>query len=284
MRRLMSLLIIGLAVTAVPCTIFVVSRGGQVLVGANEDFGQVAMTPKHWIQFHPKKPGEKFGYVAFGFPAYPQFPQAAINEAGLFYDYNALKFKDVGRPGKPPLTVEALEKVMTQCKTVKEAVEFMVGYDDFPSSAGQMVLGDATGDSAIAERHTSTPRKEGDFQIGTNFRTSETPNDQIVCPRWRACNTELGKGAAVSVESVRALCEKVKMSNFGGLTSYTTVCGLKAAKVYLFRAEDFATVTVIDVAAELKKGDRRVDMNVLMAELGKAYRSDRAISSGFLSL
>jgi len=271
MRRILALLFAGLAAAGLPCTIFVVARNGQVLVGANEDFGRVTTSPRHWVQFHPKKPGEKYGYIAFGFPAYPDFPQAAINEAGVFYDYNALKRLDIGRPGKPPFSLKRLEEVMTQCGTVREVVAHFEKFDDEPLSTGQMVVADAKGDSAIIERHTHTDRGASDYQIGTNFRTSTTPKDAITCPRWKACDAELSKKRPASIESVRALCEEVKASRQGGYTSYTTVCDLKAAKVYLFRGEDFEKVAAIDVKQTLKKGERRVDMDVLMTELGKNY-------------
>lgn len=268
--------LVGLAAacaSAWPCTIFVVARNGLVFAGANEDYTLGERFEKHWVRFVPAKEKGQLGYVGFGYNFSPIVDQAAVNEAGLFYDYNALAKLDRPNEGKPKGGILHLQKMIATCRTVKEAVAYLRQYD-FPfMSAAQMVLGDATGASAILERHTVTWRTPGaDFQIGTNFRTSATPKTEITCGRYKACDASLSRAQAVSVESVRAILERTAAKGGGALSWYTTLCDLKSGIVHLFRKADFKSVATLDVKAELKKGARTVDMDDLMKASAKPYR------------
>ncbi|HRF60553.1 MAG TPA: hypothetical protein PLH94_11670 [Fimbriimonadaceae bacterium] len=260
--------------TAVACTIFVVSRNGMVLAGANEDYSIGERFEKHWVRFVPASQKGQLGYIGFGYNFSPFLEQAAINEAGLFFDYNALGKLDKPNEGKQPGGLPQLLHMIKTCRTVDEAVKYLGQYDIPLLSTGQMVLGDATGASAIIERHTVTARTRGiDFQIGTNFRTSTTPASEIRCNRYRTCAESLAKGQSVSIESVRLLLERTAPKNGGAISWYSSVCDLKGGRVYLFRKANFSRVAILDVKAELKKGARTEDMDALMTSLGKPYRA-----------
>lgn len=257
--------------TALPCTIFVVARGGQVLVAANEDMTNAAPYDKHWVGFNPAKNTGELGFITFGYNAIPFTAQGGMNEAGLFFDYNALPNQDIGN-GKPKANIFLGEKILAQCKTVNEALKMIEQVDWAALSSGQMVIGDATGDSAIVERMAVTRRGKLDYQIGTNFRTSTTPKSEITCWRYKKCGATLSAGKPVTLESVRQSMEATMPDTTDSKTWYTTICDLKAAQVLLFRKGDFKQVVKLDVKAELAQGQRRIDMDELMAKQGTSYR------------
>ncbi len=257
-----------LAMASSACTIFIVSRGGQVFAAGNEDEDNVEKNSKHYVRFVPaNKVGAKLGYVSFGYKRNPFSDESAMNEAGLFYDFNALDKLDVARPGKPKGKFNAINEMLTSCRTVDEAVKFLEKVDLPFLSSAQMVLGDASGASAIVERHTTTWRSKGsDFQIGTNFRTSVTPLEKITCNRFKACNLELEMNRPVGISSVEDLLNTTKaLPKSGTQTWYSLVCDLKLRQVNLYRKGDFLHKSSFLLSEELRKGARKLDMDEFIA-------------------
>jgi hypothetical protein len=226
---------------------------------------------KHWIRFHPRNAGQPLGFVTFGYDESPLIAQAAVNEAGLFFDFNALPAKHEGPEGKPEGSVDLLVRMMGTCRTVAAAVELLQNWDLKWMSAAQMVLGDATGASAIFERNAVTYRGPADYQIGTNFRTSDTPVEKITCWRYKTCDAALGKKQPVSVDSVRALLEQTMPKGKETITWYSTLCDLKSQRIFLFRKGEFSKVVTLNLGDELAVGDRKIDMDTLMAQRAQPY-------------
>jgi len=256
-----------------PCTIFIVERDGVVFAGANEDNAVAKRFSEHWVRFFPAEKPDELGYVSFGYDTAPLVDQAAVNEAGLFYDFNALPAHDgVNEAAERIANLFTFKVMLRTCRTLDEALEFMSRYDFPGMTRAQMVLGDATGASAIVERHTVTRRDPGaDFQIGTNFRTSTTPRNKITCWRYKLCNKRLSEGDAVSVESVRSLLEGSMPKGDRYISWYSKVIDLKAGRIHLFRKADFTRAVVIDLAKELELGEREIDMDELMETKSKPY-------------
>ena len=251
------------------CTIFIVARGGQVFAAGNEDEDNVEKNSKHYVRFVPAdKQKATLGYVSFGYKSNPFSDESALNEAGLFYDFNALDKLDVARPGKPKGKFNTVSEMLMTCRTVDQAVKMLDSVDLPFISSAQMVIGDASGASAIVERHITTWRCKGsDFQIGTNFRTSVTPLDKITCNRFKTCNLELGMNLPIGLPSVVELLNKTKAAPKSGTqTWYSLVCDLKRQRVNLYRKGDFSQTTSFMLADELLKGARKMDMDEFIAD------------------
>lgn len=264
-------LAVALGAIAQPCTIFIVARGGAVLAGANEDMTNAPPYDKHWVHFQPARDKNAFGFVSFGYNQFPLVAQAAMNEKGLFYDYNALPKDDRGPEGKPKESVLIIQTMLERCATVAQAVDFLSRYDIVGLSTGQMVIGDATGASAILERNAVTYRGRQDFQIGTNFRTSTTPKAKITCDRFKKCDAALRAGGPVGVTEVLGLLKATSANTKTGITWYSMVCDLKEGKIILFRKANFDAAVTLGLKAELAKGSRRTDIDALFAAESKAF-------------
>src|SRR5829696_1818753 len=68
------------------CSMCKVTTRGKTVVGNNEDW----TNPNSLIRFEPKGKG-RYGYMCVGFD--DNFPQGAVNEAGLMFDGFAMPFK-----------------------------------------------------------------------------------------------------------------------------------------------------------------------------------------------
>lgn len=259
-----------LACPAWPCTIMVVARGGNVFAAANEDDDNRPDRSSHYIRFVPgNKETATLGYVAFGYKNNPFSDESAMNEAGLFYDFDALEKLDKPREGRPNGKFNAINEMLTKCRTVKQAVEFIEAIDLPFMSSAQLVLGDASGASAIVERHATTWRQpKVDFQIGTNFRTSTTPLEAITCERFKQCSLELNKRSRVSAGSLTEILRRTSADGSGiAKTWYSMVCDLKRRRVTLYYQGDFAKGATFDLLAELKVGPKKLDLSIFISDL-----------------
>ncbi|MEQ1823687.1 MAG: carcinine hydrolase/isopenicillin-N N-acyltransferase family protein [Fimbriimonadaceae bacterium] len=268
MKQLLLVLSLLVSATVPACTIFVVARGGEVFAAGNEDEANDPSLSEHYVRFVPASEEKgTLGFVAFGYKKNPFSDEAAMNEAGLFFDYNALEKLDVPREGKPKGNFSSVYKMLTTCKNVQQAVSFLEGLDLPFFSAGQMVVGDATGASAIIERQATTWRRKGmDYQIGTNFRTSTTPLAQITCPRYKTCDARLGMNKPLTVDALSQVLNQVKAAeNSGSMTWYSVICDLKRGQVNLYRKGNFERRTTFSLAEELKRGARKLDMDEFIA-------------------
>ncbi|MFZ4508175.1 MAG: carcinine hydrolase/isopenicillin-N N-acyltransferase family protein [Fimbriimonas sp.] len=250
------------------CTIVFVARGGQVIAAGNEDEDNRPELSRHTIRFVPAdKAKGTLGFVAFGYKNNPFSDESAMNEAGLFYDFNALDKLELPRSGKPKGKFNAFNEILTTCRTVDQAVAYLESIDLPYLSSAQVVIGDASGASAIVERHATTWRRQGfDYQIGTNFRTSATPVANITCERYNRCASLLSQKKPVRAQTVADLLKStIATKESGSVTWYSLVCDLKRREVSLYTKGDFTRRTKFSLAKELKKGARKLDMEEFTA-------------------
>ena len=259
-----SLILIVLAVclhgsSVFACTGFCVSQGDLVLVGNNEDW----KNPFTKVWYEPAGDG-KYGRVYFGFDNF--YPQGGMNEKGLVFDGFATgphKVKD--SLNKPTYGGNLMDKVMSECATVDEALKLFDKYNLEFLERAMFFVADENGDSAIIEGDKII-RKNGKYQIVTNFYQSEAKNGQIPCERYKIADAMLKEADDISVD----LCKRVLAAthNEGQTpTVYSNVYDLKKRIVYLYHFHNFQNVMKIDLAEELKKDARRMDLPALFPRM-----------------
>ena len=241
------------------CTGFCVSQGDLVLVGNNEDW----KNPFTKVWNEPAGDG-KYGRVYFGFDNF--YPQGGMNEKGLVFDGFATgphKVKD--SLNKPTYGGNLMDKVMSECATVDEALKLFDKYNLEFLERAMFFVADENGDSAIIEGDKII-RKNGKYQIVTNFYQSEAKNGQIPCERYKIADAMLKEADDISVD----LCKRVLAAthNEGQTpTVYSNVYDLKKRIVYLYHFHNFQNVMKIDLAEELKKDARRMDLPALFPRM-----------------
>jgi hypothetical protein len=259
MRAILFALVAAVSAQATACTIFVCAKDGRVLAGNNEDY--YAGNSKTWLNFQPK--GERrFGCVGWGYEFSP-FPQGGMNEAGLFYDGNALPDKTEtpakGKAVDGQALVDLMYRMLHECRTIQEAALLLRQYDITALAPAQLVIGDATGNSLIIER-TALTWGNRSLQVGTNFRTSTTPAEKITCDRHRAVTRIMGADKPLTVDLAASALQATHQSGNKVQTYYSTICDLKAAKFWLYVRGNFAKSYEFDLKRELAKGEHKVDM------------------------
>jgi len=240
--------IVAVCLPVCACTVFYASDGVVALGGNNEDWHD----PNTKVWFLPAEKG-KHGSVYFGYG--DLFPQGGMNDQGLFFDGLAVPPQKVLlSAGKPEFRGNLVAKIMEECATVEQALELFKAYNLGFMERSMLLLGDATGDSAIIEGDAIV-RKKGAFQVTTNFRQSTAGAPESQCPRY-ALATRLLRGAD---RFTTALFRRVLAATHAERdtpTVYSNVYDLKRKIVYLYHFHNFENVVVMDLQEELAKGKR----------------------------
>jgi hypothetical protein len=265
------------------CTIFYAADDHVALAGNNEDYSN----PYTYVWFVPPEPG-KYGRVYFGYE--DGFPQGGVNEKGLFYDGAALSYKALSRPNDKPVYDGVIprgnlfDKIMSESATVSEALMILDSYSRYGMDTYQLLIGDAGGDAVIVDGDTIL-RKQGPFQLATNFRLSENPGPPYPLGRYSTALDRLSKADSFSVELFRDILNATHQEP-PNPTLYSNVYDLKKGLIYLYYHHDFENVVVIDVAEEVAKGfhfyplsslfPANTEAEGLQARLKSAYETQAA--------
>jgi len=241
------------------CTGFCVSQGDLVLVGNNEDW----KNPLTKVWYVPAENGT-YGRVYFGFDNF--YPQGGMNEKGLFFDGFATESHKVKNSlRKPTYGGNLMDKFMSECATVDEALKLFDMYNLEFLERAMFFIADERGESAIIEGDQII-RKDGKYQIVTNFYQSDVKDGKIPCERYKIADAMLKDADEISVD----LCKRILAAthNEGPTpTVYSNVYDLKKRIVYLYHFHNFQNVVKIDLAEELKKGARRMDLPALFPRM-----------------
>ena len=264
MRRIPILLVcaflLAIFVTAAtPCTGLLLARAGRVLAGNNEDF----WNPDTRMWFVPAEEPDRHGRVYFGFGNH--FPQGGMNEAGLFFDGFATEALPITTmEGREFFAGNLIDEALSRCATVDELLELLSRYDLSFLEKAMLMFADRNGDSVILEGDDLV-RKQGDFQISTNFYQSRSEPEEAGCKRYAAAQRVLTRDESASVELVREALAAAHIE-VGSPTQYSNIYDLEAGLVYLYHFHDFQEVLVIDLAEELKKGKHSLRIPELFPE------------------
>jgi hypothetical protein len=240
------------------CTIFSVAQGGKVLVGNNED-ASYSFPDKMWFvpairQAHAR--------VCFGWYC---FAQGGMNDQGLFMDWavtpNAGKKSD-----KPPFEGNIVERVLANCATVEEAVALFQKYA-YPGNDAHFLMADRAGSSVVGEwidGQFKPVRKSGPYQLITNFLLSDPPRGNYPCRRHATASEMLDKSGKITLEDCAAMLKAVSADwsdgDARGGTKYSNVFDLGNREVYVYYRRNFDKTIRVNLAKELRKGLREVDL------------------------
>ena len=240
---------------AAACTGLVAQDGERVLVGNNEDW----FNPRTKIWFI-QPVGDRYGSVFFGFDDY--WPQGGMNQQGLFFDAFALTPEEVDNPeAKPRFKGNLTKEMMATCATVKEALALIDQYSLHFMSRFQLFIADASGDAAIIEGN-AVIRKQGDDQLVTNFRQSETDPDKISCWRYLTARKLLAECQKEGLPCIRdILAATHQEGDFP--TLYSNIYDLRAKRVHVYHFHNFQEEVVIDLQNELEHKPGVIDLPTL---------------------
>ena len=251
MQRLRGTVLAAMVVSSVcgsarACTVFMAAARGEVLYGNNEDW----FDPNPFLWTVPGGDGT-YGRVYVGFGN--GFPQGGVNEKGLSFDGLMVRRVEVANTaGKKVYSGNLIDKVMAECATVAEALAMLDQYNLRMFERAQFLLADATGDAAVIEAE-SVHRKEGRFQVATNFRLSQVEPGEAPCRRYRIATRMLEENDRITVDLFKRILAAVHQEGQAA-TQYSTIYDLKRGIIYLYHFHNFTNVVRLNVAEELAKG------------------------------
>jgi hypothetical protein len=242
-----------------------------VLFANNEDWH----SPDPLIAFFPAS-AEGFGSVHVGFRHSDGSIEfgGAMNEQGLAWDINSLP-KSALKPHPERLysheTDDYLGTITKKAATVEEAIRIAHGFDFGDSMSLQIHIADALGDAVAisagpVEEIAFTRKAPGNGHlVSTNFNLANPDNGT---KGWRyETATSLLKAPSMSgelsMESVGDILEAVHLNTLTSYTLYSNILDLKNGRIYLSYLSQYGEWVDLDLAEELSKGERMVEMRDL---------------------
>jgi hypothetical protein len=246
------------------CTGFTSSIDNIILVGNNEDY-TLDCEPK--INIYPPTDDE-YGRIVFcnkpyPFENMPYFEFGGMNEKGLFFDSFAVPYRHLANPdSKPVYNGWYIPNVLKHCSTVEEAlIDFNQWHHPLLEN-NQILIADRLGDSAIIEGDIII-RKNGDFQVVTNFRHSNPEHGWYPCWRYDMAVDMLDNMNDLSVDYFMDICNATHSEGLYSYTIYSNVYDLMNGVVYLYYMHDYSIVKVFNLNDEMAQGFQSFNMSYL---------------------
>ncbi|MBI5084157.1 MAG: hypothetical protein HZB13_06115, partial [Acidobacteria bacterium] len=256
--------------SAPACTGFCGSAKGKVLVGNNEDFGN----PRSRVWFVPGKEGA-YGRVLLGFN--DGRAQGGMNEKGLMFDgFATPRLELAPTPEKSIWFGDLGDKALAECATIDEAIALLsklAGAD-----RAVFLFADERGEAAAIEPD-GVVRKKDWFFVQTNFYQSRIAPTEASCERFRIARRMLqDSGGDISVDLFRRILAATHQEG-NSTTQYSNIFDLKARVMYLYHFHNFENVVRLDLAEELRKGARKLEIPALFPRTYAAEAHARRFES-----
>jgi hypothetical protein len=238
------------------CTIVMAVRDGLVLAGNNEDRNY----PQTIVNFIPAS-SRYYGRIVFGYDDSPV--QGGMNDKGLFIDGN--RIAPTGwqpDPGKPTFGGMLMMVILSTCASCEDVKAFFEKSNIPALSQARFPVADRTGASMVVEYgqgRVHFVKSDTWYQIATNFVMSDVTDGSFPCWRYRAADAIMSAAKTLSVDLIRQVLEKTHQEG-NSLTVYSNIYDLKQAMIHVYNLRNFKEVVILDLAEELKKGQRRIDL------------------------
>jgi hypothetical protein len=246
---------LGLCCESLGCTLFCATGNGNVFFGNNEDSPH-AYPSMMWLV--PAREGAH-GRVCFGWYS---FAQGGMNDQGLAIDWAITPPQGREHPDKTPLDASVVERVLANCATVKDALRLFETHA-FVNNDAHFMVADPSGDSAVGEwvkGEFRIVRKKGDHQVLTNFLLTDPQAGNYPCERFEKVEKILDRWTWVTISKAVSALKAASAEWETGGTKYSNLYDLSARRVYVYYRRDYDHPLVIDLAKQLAKGFREVDL------------------------
>jgi hypothetical protein len=231
-------------------------RKGQTWAMNNEDFFHTA---SNYVNVFPAKDKHTLGYITLTYGSPESSVQGGVNEAGLFFDINALPppQKYTLSVGKKPFPHgNMLEYMLQHCTSVPE---FLALWDTYylPDMGDQIHLADKYGNLAVIAPDTILRATKQ--LTSTNFNVCAAGPQKQSCWRYPLAQKLLAEDGISQVSLVK-IAAATSQREF--MTSiYTNIHNLSTGEIWFYLAEEYQTPWHTSVSTLLKQGQQ----NILLA-------------------
>jgi hypothetical protein len=243
---------------ALPCTIISgKTKDGIVWAGNNEDFYFDFNT---YLNVLPAE-GDLLGAVSFTYGTPDSHIQGGFNEAGLFFDINALPaipksdWIDWGeRTEFPGGEAPFFSHLLRTCSTVQDAINLIKKYE-IELTNGQVHLADSKGTLAVIS-NSGIRLSENNFQVSTNFNIfTRGPSDGgRHCWRYPIAE-KMFQEREVSLDTIRDILDATQQQRLVG-TIYSNVINLTTGDAYNYYAGNFKNTYHFNLKKLMQEGKK----------------------------
>jgi len=262
-----------------PCTIISgKTKANVVWFGNNEDFYFDFNT---YLNAIPRE-GKLLGAITFTYGSPESFIQGGMNEAGLFFDFNALPpmpqsvYADWDKKRDFPGGDNALcLHILQTCSTVIEVKALFSQYRIAGLLGAQMHVADRSGNLAIVNA-MGFRVAQASAQVSTNYNVLSDDAATLKKTCWRYPIAErMFKERGVSFETVRDILDATQQRRIVG-TIYSNVANLTTGDVYNYYGGDFTLPYHFKLQKLLAKGKksylwRSLFPEVLLVKVWETY-------------
>lgn len=260
------------------CTIFSAKdKKGHVWAGNNEDMYFTFNTYLNIVS----KTDSSYGYIYFSYYSPSEYPQGGVNEAGLFYDGNALnpsktKYKGYNKkmdfPGGPTAIIH---HIMRKCKTVQEVFSIVEKYRVQGLEGAQIHVADKYGNLGIIVADSMWITKSG-YQISTNYNLCHPDKDGVKCWRFPIAERIL-KSNEPCFDTFREICDSTSQKSIVS-TIYSNIQDLNTGDIWFYYGMDYDNAYKTTISDLLKKGNTSILFRELfsknpLVEVYNTYKS-----------
>ena len=251
------------------CTIFYTAAGETPLGCANEDYND----PYTYMTVYPSEDG-KLGWIKFSFGG--GFPQAGMNEAGVFWDGASAPWLDMPNSvaNKELYDGPLMQKVIEECSNCQEAQEVFSEYYCSDQFNAQYLIGDSSGVSMIIEGDDIVVN-DGSYQVLTNFNVNHPEMGGYPCWRYDTAMEMLAEVEHDIYQMGFILSATHQEGQYP--TLYSNIFDLANRQIYVFFQHNFNEYLKVDLLAEIDAGYNRYQINEQFSGINYRYPEHNAI-------
>jgi hypothetical protein len=230
-------------------------RQGQTWAMNNEDFFHTA---SNYVNVFPASDQHTLGYVTLTYGSPQSSVQGGVNEAGLFFDINALPPLQNYKLsiGKQPFPYgNMLEYLLQHCKTVPEFLELWDPYY-LPGMGDQLLLADKYGNLAVIA--SDTILRATNQLTSTNFNVCVTGAQTQSCWRFPLAQELLATGGISHANFVQ-IAAATSQREFT-TSVYTNLHNFSTGEIWFYLAEEYQTPWHTSLRALLGQGKRSIQL------------------------
>ena len=244
------------------CTIFSVSQSGRAFFCNNEDEGL-----RHGRVWFLPGMGSQFGLVLFCYGIYRNvmIPVGGMNDQGLCLDGTMVPDTLIHLdPNKPDYEGTFSLDMLRLCSTVAEARVWVRSFDLLMLHWQQVHIADKTGDAVVVGLNNNgnlcLTNSSEDYLISVPINHAQ--NTQGFGERYETVAASLSAMSELTLEGCRNILRTVSVES----TMFSYICDQQTGMLYLYSRGDFNRVAILNITAELVKGEHSYDIEKLVSQ------------------
>jgi len=199
---------------------------------------------------------DKYSVVYFGTDGAPAY---GINEKGLFFQGLLNSYVNASKSYDRPFNEGPLfHRIMQGCASLEEVADMLSRYNLKELERAKLFFGDINGNSMIAEGDDIV-MKQGAYQICRAMLTQSQPTKPKYQYMFYKKAEAMLKGKKVNKDLLREALKRTCENSYNR-TVCSSIFDLRSGSVSLYYYQNFNDVYTFNIAEELKKGRRTIEM------------------------